>query len=129
MAPGTADAVSWSVPPAHTAPVFPAVGGAGTALTVVFALDELFAAEGSLTADATAAVLVAVPGEAGALIVTAIGGAAPTPRVARVHVTVDVPLQAQPDPDADTRDAPAGSVSETETEVAVEGPAFVTCNV
>ena len=129
VAPATVGAVSCSVPPAHTGPLLPAAGVAGIAFTVVVALDELFADDGSLTADVTDTAFTAEPAVAGASIVTVIAGAAPTAIEGRVQVTVDVPLQLQPVPDADTNVAPAGSVSVTEIEVAVDGPAFDTDSV
>jgi len=129
VAPATVAAVSCSVPPAHTAPPLPAVGAAGIALTVVVALEELFAEDGSLTPDDTAAPLTAEPADAGASTVTVIAGAAPTASDARVQVTVDVPVHAQPEPAAETRVAPEGGVSATETLVAVDGPAFETESV
>ena len=126
VAPATAEAVSWSVSPAKTAPPLPAVGAAGTVLTVVEAEDELFADAGSFVAEPTEAVFVAVPAAGGALIATVIAGAAPEASDGRVQFTVVVPLHDQPVPDAETNDAPAGSVSVTDTSVAVEGPAFET---
>src|SRR6185369_9261703 len=113
----------------HTAPPLPATGAEGIGLTVVVALDELLADDGSLTPDDTDAALTAEPAEAGASMVTVIAGAAPTASEARVHVTVVVPEHDQPVPAADTSVAPAGRTSETETSVAVDGPAFETPSV
>jgi hypothetical protein len=129
VAPATVDAVSWSVPPTQTAPPLPAVGADGIGLTVVVALEELLAEDGSLTDDDTEAAFTADPAVEGASIVTVIAGAAPIASEARVHVTVVVPEHDQPVPAAETSVAPAGRTSETETVVAVDGPAFETASV
>lgn len=121
--------MSWSVAPAQTGPLLPAAGADGIGLTVVVAVDELFADEGSLTADETDAVLTAEPAADGALIVIVIAGAAPTAREGRVQVTVVVPPQLHPVPEAETSAAPVGRTSETDTDVAVEGPALETLSV
>src|SRR5262245_27047882 len=128
-APDGVEAVSCSVSPAHTAPPLPAAGGAGTAFTVVETDDASFAADGSLVDEATDAVFVAVPADAGAVITIVMGGAAPTASAGRVHVTVVVPPQLQPVPPADTSAAPAGRTSVAVTDAAAEGPAFETVSM
>lgn len=78
----------------------------------------------------TEAVLLMVPPAPGAVTVIVIAGAAPTARLARVHVTVPVSSpQAQPEPVADTCVIPAGRVSVTVSDWAVLGPAFDTARL
>jgi hypothetical protein len=80
---------------------------------------------GSVVADDTVAVFKSVPDldTVGAMIVSVIGGAAPTASEGLVHVTVPAANpQVQPVPVALTKLEPAGSTSVTVTENAVSGP-------
>ena len=77
--------------------VAPAVTGSGEsvfviersdeAVTVVLSLSLLLPGTGSLTLEATVALLVIVPPALGAVTIIVMTGAAPTPRLARVQVT------------------------------------------
>ena len=77
--------------------------------------------------DVTAAVFEIVPLLSGAVTTMVIGGAAVTPRLGRVHVTV-TPLRRHVQPVAVTLTNPtvAGSVSITVRLAASLGPAFAT---
>src|SRR5262245_59367488 len=84
---------------------------------------------GSAVPALTEAVLTRMAPSAGAMTVMTMFGAAPTARLARVHVTVVGPLQLQPVPLALTNVTPAGSASVTLTVAAVLGPALLTPSV
>jgi len=101
------------------------------AVTVVVAVEVLFAGTGSEVVDATEAVSEMLPAWFGAVTVTVITGAVvPVARAARVHVTDTFPVfeHAHPVPDADTNVTPAGKVSVTVRFAASDGPAFDTVN-
>src|SRR5262245_28397088 len=77
----------------------------------------------------TEAELASVTPSAGAVTKIVMSGAAPTARLARVHVTVVVPLQVQPLPVTLTSVTPAGRASVTVTAEAVSGPALLILSV
>jgi hypothetical protein len=99
------------------------------AVTVVTAVEVLFAAFGSAVVALTTAVSVSDAAWAGAVTVTVIVGAvAPVTRAARVQVTETLPVfeQAQPVPVAETKVMPAGRVSVTVRLAASDAPLFTT---
>src|SRR5450631_1003175 len=98
-------------------------------VTVVVAVEELFAALGSAVALDTVAVFDNVPACAGAVTATVMAGAvAPVAKAGRVHVTETFPVfvHAQPVPDADTKVTAVGRVSVTDTPAASDGPLSTT---
>lgn len=95
--------------------------------TVVVALAELSAVFGSETGELALTAVVTVPPAAGAVAVTVIGDAAPTPRVPCVHVTTwPLALHDQPVPVAVPNPTPAPSVIVAVRELTVLPPAFST---
>ena len=101
-------------------------------VTVVDAVEVLFAGVWSGVVAVTVAVSVSVAAWAGAVTTTVIAGAvAPLASAGRVHVTDTFPtlVHVQPVPVADTNVTPAGSVSVTDSPDAAAGPAFATVNV
>src|SRR5665213_1133840 len=99
------------------------------AVTVVLAVEVLFAGVGSAVVELTLAVLDNVVACAGAVTVTVIVGAVvPVASAGRVQVTDTFPVfvQTQPVPVAETNVTPAGRVSVTETAAASEGPLLFT---
>jgi hypothetical protein len=98
-------------------------------VTVVLAVDELFAAFGSFVVEATEAPLDRAAPWAGAVTVTVtVGAVVPVASAGRVQLTDTFPVfvQVQPVPVADTKVTPEGRVSVTVKETASEGPAFAT---
>ena len=117
-------------PPATTVagPVF-VMARSATAVTVVTAVEVLFAGFGSLVVPATLAVLDRVAAWPGAVTTTVITGAeSPVASAGAVQEAETFPtlVQTQPVPVADTKVTPAGSVSVTDRFAASEGPLFVT---
>ena len=99
------------------------------AVTLVTAVEVLFAGFGSAVVEATEAVFVSDAAWVGAVTVTVIVGAvAPAASAGRVQVTETLPtlVHVQPVPVADTKVTPAGSVSITDRLAASEGPLFTT---
>ena len=101
-----------------------------TTVTVVALLALLLAEFGSVVVELTETLFVIVLTVAGAVTVMVMAGAAPTAKLARVHVTTPPTWpHVQPVPLALTKVTPAGSVSATLSEVAVLGPALLTFTV
>ena len=95
-------------------------------LTVVDALAVLLPEVGSLTLDATVAVLVIVPVDCGRPLIWIVA-LAPLPTVPSWHVTVPLVCEQVPcDGVAESKIIPAGSVSVTTVPVAARGPALPT---